>query len=71
MNLIISPTDFLYKGTVYFLDSLSGRYYRLAEPSGFYTKTAREGGLVKKRISQAQYNECQAACRQILSGGAA
>jgi hypothetical protein len=50
---------------------LSGRYYRLAEPSGFYTKAAREGGLVKKRISQAQYNECLAACHQVLSGGAA
>jgi hypothetical protein len=71
MNMIISPTDFLYEGFVYFRDSWSDRCYRLVEPSGFYSKAAREGGLVKKRISLAHYNECLEACRRIVTGGAA
>jgi hypothetical protein len=71
MNMIISPTDFLYEGFVYFKDSWSGRCYRLVEPSGFYSKAAREGGLVKKRISLARYTECLETCRRIVEGGAA
>jgi hypothetical protein len=69
--MVISGTDFMYEGFVYFQDSLSGRYYRLAEPSGLHTKAAREGGLVKKRISLARYAECREACIRSLAGGAA
>jgi hypothetical protein len=70
MNLIISSTDFVFEGFVYVQDSWSGRCYRLVEPSGFYTKAARECGLVRKRISLARFNECLAACRRIVAGGA-
>jgi hypothetical protein len=61
--------DFLYEGSVYFQDSWSGRCYRLTEPSGFYSKAAREGGLVKKRISLACYTECLEVCKQKVAGG--
>jgi hypothetical protein len=71
MNMIISDTDFLYEGSLYLRDSCSGRCYRQVEPSGFYSKAAREGGLVKKRISLACYTGCREACIRSLEGGAA
>jgi hypothetical protein len=71
MNMIISDTDFLYEESLYLRDSWSGRCYRQVEPSGFYSKAAREGGLVKKRISLARYAECREACIRSLAGGAA
>jgi hypothetical protein len=76
MNLIISDNDFVLKGQCYIRDDWSGRCYRLDEPSGFYTKAAREGGLVKKRISSAYYNECRKECLEAcepnpMAGGAA
>jgi hypothetical protein len=67
MNMIISSNDFLLKGQLYIRDDRSGRYYRLDEPSGFYTKAAREGSLIKKRISQAYYNKCLEDCKAIIA----
>jgi hypothetical protein len=63
MNMIISDYDFVLAGQVFFRDDWSGRYYRLDEPSGFYTRAARERGLVKKRISRACYEERLTECK--------
>jgi hypothetical protein len=65
MNLLISSNDFMLAGQLFIRDEWSGRCYRLDEPSGFYTKAAREGGLVKKRISQSYYSECLEKCKAI------
>jgi hypothetical protein len=71
MNLIISPTDFLYNGVIFYRNPDTGRCYRLVEPSGHYSKAAQKDLLVSKRVSLAYYNECLAACRQHEAGGAA
>jgi hypothetical protein len=70
MNMIISPTDFLYNGVVFFRDP-NGRCYRLVESSGFHSRKTRKGLLASKRISLAYYNECLEACRWNEAGGAA
>jgi hypothetical protein len=64
MNMIISSTDFLYGGSLFFKKGDTGRCYRLAEPSGTRGRAARKGLLASKRISLAYYNECQASCRR-------
>ncbi|MDR1418778.1 MAG: hypothetical protein LBI86_00185 [Treponema sp.] len=69
MNQIISSTDFLYNGVLFFRSPDSGRCYRLAEPSGPCSRAARKGLLASKRISLARYNECFAACRGNVEGG--
>jgi hypothetical protein len=69
MNMIISPTDFVYNGVVFFRDP-NGRCYRLVEPSGLHSRAARKGLLASKRISLARYNECLAACRNEAGGAA-
>jgi hypothetical protein len=69
MNQIISPTDFMYNGVLFFKSS-NGRCYRLAEPSGRNSSAARKGLLVFKRVSLAYYTECLAACRRDGAGGA-
>jgi hypothetical protein len=75
MNLIISPTDFLYNGSLFFRNPDTGRCYRLAEPSGCHSRAARKGLLVSKRVPQAYYNECLEECRTHIAaderGGAA
>jgi hypothetical protein len=71
MNQIISPTDFLYNGTLFYRNLETGRCYRLAEPSGVYSRAARKGLLAYKRVPLAYYNECLEACRQKVAGGAA
>jgi hypothetical protein len=63
MNMIISSNDFMFKGQLFIRDDWSGRYYRLDDPSGFYTRAARKGLLVKKRISQAWYKENLEKCK--------
>jgi hypothetical protein len=71
MNMVISPTDFMYEGFVYFQDSFSGRCYRPVEPSGNRGKAARKGLPVNKRASLAHCHECRAACLKKVEGGAA
>ena len=71
MNMILSPTDFLYNGILFFRNPENGRCYRLVEPSGHYSRAARKGLLANKRISLAYYNECLEACRRIEEGSAA
>jgi hypothetical protein len=71
MNMIISPTDFLYNGSLFFKGS-AGRCYRLAEPSSLHNRAARKGLLVSKRVSLAYYNECLEECKaQIAAENAA
>jgi hypothetical protein len=70
MNMIISPTDFLYNGVLFFRTD-TGRCYRLAEPSGARGRAARKGLFASKRVSLAHYTECLAVCRRIAEGGAA
>jgi hypothetical protein len=41
MNMIISPTDFLYNDVLFYRNLEIGRCYRLAEPSGHYSRAAR------------------------------
>jgi hypothetical protein len=71
MNMIISSTDFLYNGVLFFRNPETGRCYRLAEPCGPYSRAARKGLLASERISLTYYNECCAACRRNETGGAA
>jgi hypothetical protein len=71
MSMIISVNDFLYLGILYMRDSMTGRCYRLAEPSGIYSKAARKDLLIRKRISLANYTERRKECEQKLAGGAA
>jgi hypothetical protein len=71
MNMIISPTDFLYNGVLFFRNPETGRCYRLAKPSGLHSRAARKGLLASKRVSLEYYNKCLAACRQKVTGGAA
>jgi hypothetical protein len=71
MNMIISPTDFLYKGVLFYRKLETGRWYRLVEPSGLYSRAARKGLLASKRISLEYYNKCLTACRRNEAGGAA
>jgi hypothetical protein len=70
VNQIISPTDFLYNGTLFYRN-LTGRCYRLDGPSGARGRAARKGLLASKRVSLAYYNECRAACLRNVEGGAA
>ncbi|MDR0759681.1 MAG: hypothetical protein LBF74_06170 [Treponema sp.] len=70
MNMIISPTDFLYNGVLFYRND-TGRCYRLVEPSGHYSRAARKGLLASKRISLTYSTECLEACRRIAEGGAA
>jgi hypothetical protein len=68
--MVISPTDFLYNGILFYRNPDTGRCYRLAEP-GSHSKAARKGLLASKRVSLAQYNESLAACLRSMEGGAA
>jgi hypothetical protein len=61
MNQIISSTDFLYNGTMFYRNH-TGRCYRLVEPSGAHSRAARMGLYASKRVSLAYYNECRSAC---------
>ncbi|MDR2048672.1 MAG: hypothetical protein LBP69_04390 [Treponema sp.] len=67
MNMIISPTDFLYNNVLFFRNPGTGRCYRLAEPSGPYSRAARKGLLASKRVSLASYNESLAACKRTVA----
>jgi hypothetical protein len=69
--MIISPTEFLYKGVLFYRKLETGRCYRLVEPSGLHSRKARKGLLASKRISLEYYDECLAACRRDEAGGAA
>jgi hypothetical protein len=71
MSMIISTTDFLYNGTLYFKDSRTGRCYRFAEPASDHSEAARKNLLVKKRVSEAVYRERLEACKRNIAGGAA
>jgi hypothetical protein len=66
MNMIISSTDFMYSGVLYFRDSGNGRCYRLTEPAGRRSRAARKGLLTSRRVSLTHFTECLAACRQAL-----
>jgi hypothetical protein len=70
MNQIISPTDFLYNGTMFYRN-MTGRCYQLVEPSGIRSRAARLGLYASKRVSLAYYNECFIACQRNETGGAA
>jgi hypothetical protein len=71
MNMIISPTDFLYNGVLFFRNPGTGRCYRLAEPSGARGRAARKGLFASKRVSLDYYNDCLALCRRNEAGGMA
>ncbi|MDR2444330.1 MAG: hypothetical protein LBD44_00125 [Spirochaetaceae bacterium] len=71
MNMIISPTDFLYNGVLFFRNTETGRCYKLVEPSGHYSRAARKNLMASKRAALACYNENLTACRQNETRGAA
>jgi hypothetical protein len=53
----------------------NGRCYRYEEPSGFYSRIEREGGMARKRISAALYahllKECETKISEAEKAGAA
>ncbi|OGO90318.1 MAG: hypothetical protein A2Y17_12170 [Clostridiales bacterium GWF2_38_85] len=66
----ISDNEFVLNDNSYERDELSGRCFILNTPSGFYTKAAREGGLVKQRITNERYNEALIVCKAMLQEAA-
>jgi hypothetical protein len=70
MNQILNARDFVYNG-VLFWKKIDGYCYILVESSAPYSRAARKGLLVNKRISLACYNECLATCKRNIAGGAA
>lgn len=52
-------SDFRYKKVDYEKDDYNGRCYLLDTPRSFNTKAAREGGLVRRRISKVVYEEAR------------
>ncbi len=54
-------TDFRYKNVDYEQNEYNGRCYFLDESRSFNSQVAREGGLVRRRISRAAYEEARAA----------
>jgi hypothetical protein len=70
MSKIISPTDFLHNGVLFYQNE-NGRCYRYVEPSGLHSRAARNGLLASKRVSRAFYNESLDACKRNMIGGAA
>jgi len=67
--------SFIYKGVVYEHDVLSGRYYRIDEPSGCGSRLWREGGMTRRRISVALFanlfKECEERIAEAEKRGAA
>jgi hypothetical protein len=61
-EVIWNENSFTLDGTDYERDEWNGRCYLLSTPSGFYTKAAREGGLVRYRIPAKRFVELQKEC---------
>jgi hypothetical protein len=75
MNQIISPTDFIFSGTMFYQD-FTGRYYQLIEPRPA-SAIARKGLMARRRISLVYFEECLEECKAQIAlhksqqGGAA
>jgi hypothetical protein len=61
-EVIWNENNFTLDGTEYERDEWNGRCYFLSTPSGFYTKAAREGGLVRHRIPAKRFVELRKEC---------
>jgi hypothetical protein len=59
----ISDGDFMLNYTPYEYDELSGRYYYLEPSISLTSKAGREGGLVRRRISKADYESALGECK--------
>lgn len=63
--------DFKYKNVDYEQDEYNGRCYFLDTSRSFTSQVAREGGLVRRRISRAAYEEAKAAAIKVVEQAAA
>ncbi len=63
--------DFRYKNVDYEQDEYNGRCYFLDTSRSFTSQVAREGGLVRRRISRAAYEEAKAAAIKVVEQAAA
>jgi len=72
---VFNTNNFIHQGVFYDRDMFNGRYYRLEEPCGFYSRIGREGGMARRRISAALFhrllNECEERISKAEKGGAA
>jgi hypothetical protein len=68
MNMIISHSDFVYEGVLFYKSA--GRCYLLVEPRSPAGRAARKNLLVSKRISLDYYCQCLESCRRKIGGAA-
>ena len=66
MNRVISWSDFVYNGSLFYRSF--GCCYLLDEPARSTGCTAQKSLLVSKRISLDYYYQCLEACRQHIGG---
>jgi hypothetical protein len=64
---VFDANSFIYRGVFYNRDIFNGRYYRLEEPCGFYSRIGREGGMARKRISAALFSHLFNECEERIS----
>ena len=64
---IFNEHHFIHQGVTYDHVIFSGRYYKLVEPCGFYSKIGREGGMARKRISAALFSHLLKECEERIS----
>jgi hypothetical protein len=62
IEVVRDENHFTLAGTDYERDEWNGRCYLWSTPTGFYTKAAREGGLVRFRISAKQFEKLYKEC---------
>lgn len=58
-----SDAEFMLHYTPYEFDELSGRYYYLEPSVSLTSRAGREGALVRRRISKADYEKALAECK--------
>lgn len=63
--------DFRYKNVDYEQDEYNSRCYFLDTSRSFTSQVAREGGLVRRRISRAAYEEAKAEAIKVVEQAAA
>jgi hypothetical protein len=64
---VFDANSFIYQGMFYDRDIFNGRYYRLEEPCGFYSRIGREGGMARRRVSAALFSRLLNECEERIS----
>ena len=65
-HFYISNMNFMLDYTQYECDEFTGRYYFLAPSISMTSQVGKEGGLVRRRISKANYERALAECKSVL-----